>query len=136
MSGMYQELFNPRSKNEQELCEMRKDGDAVDSNDFEVSVHEVKTRLDKGEPLFLLDVRQPFEYNLVHLEAKLIPLNDLPNRLLELDREREIILYCHSGVRSASATNYLRSNGFKRARNLVGGIDKWAREIDPTMRRY
>jgi sulfur-carrier protein adenylyltransferase/sulfurtransferase len=133
---MYEGSFHPRPTKDQELCEMRKEGDSVENDDFEASVHEVKTRLDKGEPLFLLDVRQPFEYDMVHLDAKLIPLNDLPNRLLELDREREIILYCHSGVRSASATNYLRSNGFKRARNLAGGIDKWAREIDPTMPRY
>jgi sulfur-carrier protein adenylyltransferase/sulfurtransferase len=119
-----------------ELCGMMKVRDAEENDSFEVSVHEVKTRLDKGEQLFLLDVRQPFEYEMVHLDAKLIPLNELPHRLSELDREREIILYCHSGVRSTSAANFLRSNGFKRAKNLTGGIDMWAREVDPTMARY
>jgi rhodanese-related sulfurtransferase len=115
---------------------MMKERDAEENDSFEVSVHEVKTRLAKGEQLFLLDVREPFEYDMVHLDAKLIPMNELPHRLSELDREREIILYCHSGVRSASAANFLRSNGFKRAKNLTGGIDMWAREIDPTMARY
>jgi rhodanese-related sulfurtransferase len=104
--------------------------------DPKISVHELKARLDKGETLFLLDVREPFEYEMVHLDATLVPLRQLPERLSEIDREREIIVYCHSGVRSASAVSFLRSSGFKSARNLSGGIDEWARKVDPTMMRY
>ena len=120
----------------QEFCGMKKERNAEEYGSLEVSVQELKTRLDKGEALFLLDVREQFENEMVHLDAKLIPLNTLPDRLSELDREREIIVYCHSGVRSASAAEYLRSNGFKYAKNLTGGIDEWARKVDPTLPRY
>ena len=107
-----------------------------ESGNLNVSVQQLKDRMDKGEKPFLLDVREPFEYDIAHLDAKLIPLQTLPNRLSELDREQEIIVYCHTGVRSASATQYLRSNGFMLARNLSGGIEEWARKIDITMKRY
>ena len=120
----------------QEFCGMKSESKAGELETFNVSVEEIKERLDKSEPLFLLDVRERFEYDLVHLDAHLIPINELPERLSELDRGREIIVYCHTGVRSRSAVEYLRSNGFKRAKNLTGGIDEWAREIDPSMVRY
>ena len=120
----------------QEFCGFRMESETKKFGDFEMSVQELKQRLDKGESLFLLDVREPFEYDLAHLNAKLIPLNELPLRLSELDRRREIIVYCHSGLRSASATEYLRSNGFEFARNLSGGIDEWAKTIDRSMIRY
>jgi molybdopterin/thiamine biosynthesis adenylyltransferase/rhodanese-related sulfurtransferase len=120
----------------QEFCGMKKEQDQEKLGSLDVSVQELKARLDKGEKPFLLDVREPFEYDIAHLDAKLIPLQTLPNRLSELDREREIIVYCHTGIRSASAAEYLRSNGFKLAKNLSGGIAEWSRKIDPTMPRY
>lgn len=103
---------------------------------FQISVQELKQRIDRGDRPLLIDVREPFEYELVRLDARLIPLSTLPDRLSELSRDKEIIVYCHSGVRSSSAVAYLRSNGFPNARNLTGGIDAWAREIDPAMARY
>jgi len=103
---------------------------------FKISVQELKQRLDKGEMLTLLDVREPFEFDLVHLNARLIPLETLPNRLNELSREHEIIVYCHTGARSYSAVEFMRTNGFTNVKNLTGGIEAWAREIDPTMIRY
>lgn len=101
-----------------------------------ISVRELKQRLDNGDKLTLLDVREPFEYDIVHLEAKLIPLRTLPGKLSELNPRDEIVVYCHTGVRSRSAVEFLESNGFSNVRNLTGGIEAWAREIDPTMVRY
>jgi molybdopterin/thiamine biosynthesis adenylyltransferase/rhodanese-related sulfurtransferase len=89
-----------------------------------------------GETLFLLDVREPFEYEIVHLDATLVPLHELPKRFSDLDDERETIVYCHTGVRSRSAVEFLKSNGFKNVKNLTGGIEAWAREVDPTIERY
>lgn len=102
----------------------------------QISVHQLKERIDKGEQLFILDVREHFEFRLAHLDAHLIPLHELANHLSELNPDNEIIVYCHTGVRSTSAVGFLKSNGFKNAKNLTGGIDAWAREIDPTMIRY
>ena len=120
----------------QEFCGMKKEPDHEKSTSLDVSVSELKARMDKGEKLFLLDVREPFEYDIAHLDATLIPLNTLPSRMSQLDRDREIVVYCHTGRRSASAAEYLRSNGFKRAKNLTGGIDEWARKVDTSMNRY
>lgn len=103
----------------------------------EISPSELKQRLDANEPLFLLDVREPSEYDIVHLEgAKLIPLNTLPHHVEELPADREIIVYCHHGTRSLYATAYLQQNGFTDAKNLIGGIDQWAAEINPNLQRY
>jgi adenylyltransferase/sulfurtransferase len=69
-------------------------------------------------------------------DARLVPLNSLPDALDTLDRSEEMVVYCHHGLRSAAAVDWLREQGFDRARNLVGGIDRWSREVDPSMRRY
>ncbi len=102
----------------------------------EISVIELKQRLDNGEDIFILDVRQPDEFSYCNLGGLLIPLSELPGRLGDLDREREIVVVCHSGARSARATQFLHRAGFLGAKNLAGGVDSWAREIDPTMPRY
>lgn len=84
----------------------------------------------------LLDVREPWEHQVARIEpAKLVPMNELPGRLESLDRSRAIIVYCHHGVRSDMAAEWLRSQGFP-ARNLAGGIDRWSREVDPSIPRY
>jgi len=101
-----------------------------------VTVTDVKSRLDRGEDLFLLDVREPHEYDIANLGGHLIPLNDLPRRVHELDSSRDIVVYCHSGVRSGQAVQFLKSLGFRKVKNLSGGIDAWAEEIDPAMARY
>jgi adenylyltransferase/sulfurtransferase len=105
--------------------------------DFNISQADLKARLDRGEACVLLDVREPQEHQIARLPGSVfIPLGELVARQGELDPDAEIVVYCHHGVRSASATAYLRSAGFPRARNLVGGIDSWSLKIDPTMARY
>jgi rhodanese-related sulfurtransferase len=88
------------------------------------------------EPLVLLDVREPEEHAICHLTDLVIPLGELERRAGELDRNRETVVYCHHGIRSKHAAALLRHHGFARVRNLSGGIDRWACEIDKTMRRY
>ena len=80
----------------------------------------------------LLDVREPFEYALCHIEGTtLIPMGELERRVGELSAEKDMVVYCHTGIRSARAVNFLKSRGFKKAINLKGGIEAWAEEIDP-----
>ena len=103
----------------------------------EISPQALKQQLDTDASVFLLDVREPSEYDIVHLEgARLIPLNTLPHHIDSLPTDREIVVYCHHGQRSLYATAYLHQNGFGDAKNLAGGIDQWAAEIDPTLPRY
>ncbi len=103
----------------------------------EISPAELKQRLDADAPLLLLDVRETVEYDIVHLQgAKLIPINTLPNHIQDLPADTEIIVYCHHGTRSLYATAYLHQNGFAEAKNLSGGIDQWATDIDPSLPRY
>jgi adenylyltransferase/sulfurtransferase len=102
----------------------------------EVTPTTLKRLLDGGSKLVLLDVREPFEYTLNHLKgSKLIPLGELERRVGELDRADEIVVYCHVGIRSARAVEFLASKGLK-ARNLTGGIRAWANEVDPQMVVY
>ena len=103
----------------------------------EISVRELKQKLDQGEPILLIDVREPLEHQIVHLdEALLIPLNNLPQQADQLDPNREIVIYCHHGMRSMQATYYLYQLGFQNVKSLSGGIDHWAIEINPTLNRY
>jgi adenylyltransferase/sulfurtransferase len=102
----------------------------------EITPEALKARLDRGEEIFILDVREPHEYQFANLGGHLIPLNALPGRLAELDASREIIVHCKLGGRSAKAVELLRKSGFSNVKNLVGGIDAWARRIDRTMKRY
>jgi molybdopterin/thiamine biosynthesis adenylyltransferase/rhodanese-related sulfurtransferase len=101
-----------------------------------ISVTALKAKLDRGEGLFLLDVREPGEYEIVNLGGHLIPLNDLPRRVHELDSSRDTVVYCHSGIRSGKAVQFLKQLGFRKVKNLLGGIDAWAEVIDPGMPRY
>ena len=91
----------------------------------QISAKELKNRLDAGEEIFILDVREPAEYQAANMGGKLIPLNSLPLRLNELDREREIVVHCHAGVRSQNAAEFLLQNGFAKVANLSGGILAW-----------
>jgi adenylyltransferase/sulfurtransferase len=118
------------------FCGIGKGAGKTETPSNEISVQQVKQRIDNGDPIFLLDVREPFEHRLAHLNALLIPLQELADRYRELNPSNEIIVYCHTGARSASAAKFLRSKGFKNVKNLIGGIDAWAREIDPTIARY
>lgn len=107
-----------------------------DKKSLEITVQELKARLDHGEQLFMLDVREPFEYQIANLGGNLIPLRQLPQAMKELDAQREIIIYCHTGNRSAEAVEFLYEHGFKNVKNLVGGIREWSVKIDPRVPRY
>jgi sulfur-carrier protein adenylyltransferase/sulfurtransferase len=98
---------------------------------------ELNDELQHHKKVLLLDVREPHEFEIVHLPgAKLIPLNELPNRVNELDSADEIVAYCHTGGRSARATDFLRGIGYKKVRNLEGGVEAWSIEVDPSLPRY
>ena len=84
----------------------------------------------------IIDVREPHEYRIANLNGYLIPLNDLPKRVNELDSAKDIVVYCHTGRRSGRAVDFLREVGFRRVKNLKGGIDEWAAKIDPSLPRY
>jgi sulfur-carrier protein adenylyltransferase/sulfurtransferase len=120
----------------QEFCGIRGEEKAVETGIPEMTVEELKRRLDAGENLFVLDVREPHEYQICNIGGHLIPLGDLPNRVNELDSSREIVAHCRSGVRSAKAVNFLQQAGFKKVHNLAGGILAWADRVDPKMPKY
>ena len=101
-----------------------------------MQVEELKRRLDAGDNLFVLDVREPHEYQICNINGYLIPLGDLPKRVSELDSSREIVAHCRSGVRSGKAVEFLQQAGFKKVHNLAGGILAWADRIDPKMPKY
>ncbi|HSH46439.1 MAG TPA: molybdopterin-synthase adenylyltransferase MoeB [Longimicrobiales bacterium] len=114
-------------------------GEVEDAKDDEIGAAELKERLDRGESVDLLDVREPFEWGIANLGeygAKLIPMKELTDRLDELDPEHEIVVYCRSGARSERVTNYLRQHGFPKARNLRGGVLAWGDEVDPSFPKY
>jgi rhodanese-related sulfurtransferase len=103
----------------------------------EIEPVDLKKRLDQGETVFILDVREPEEVAIASLPgAKHIPMGDIPSRLTELDPDREIIVVCHHGVRSAQVAMYLARMGFEHTVNLSGGIDAWSQDADPATPRY
>jgi rhodanese-related sulfurtransferase len=106
---------------------------------LEVSCAEVKTQLDTGNHLVLVDCREQHEFNLVAIDgAVLLPMSETPARVGELEahRGRPILVYCHHGMRSAQVAVWLRGQGFTQAQSMSGGIDRWAVEIEPGMPRY
>lgn len=102
----------------------------------EITVGELKEWRDRGDDIFLLDVREPHEYAIVNIGGHLIPLNELPGRVHELDSSKEIVVHCHHGPRSRRAVDFLKQTGFKKVKNLIGGIDHWAGVVDPSLPRY
>ena len=84
----------------------------------------------------LLDVREPYEYQIAQIGGKLIPQNDVPNRLAEIDRDREVIVHCRSGARSQRIAEFLQQSGYPKVVNLAGGILAWSDEIDPYVQKY
>jgi adenylyltransferase/sulfurtransferase len=103
---------------------------------FEITVEELKKRLERKDDIFILDVREPREYEICNLDGYLIPLRDLPKRINELDTAKEIVVHCKVGSRSRTAVEFMKQAGFRKIKNLVGGIDAWAERIDRTMARY
>ena len=111
-------------------------GTPVQNGIPQVTAVELKKRLDNNDDIFVLDVREPHEYQIANLGAKLIPLGDLPARAGELDKDRETIVHCKSGGRSQKAAEFLAQNGFKKVWNLAGGITGWSNDVDPTVPKY
>jgi adenylyltransferase/sulfurtransferase len=114
-------------------------GEAEIDDETRITPRAAKLRLDRGENLFILDVREPIEYQMSHLPgATLIPMGTLPSRVGEIAarRDEEVIVLCHHGIRSQMVSGWLRKHGFKKVKNLEGGIDRWAAEADPSIPRY
>jgi rhodanese-related sulfurtransferase len=110
---------------------------AHDHDDEEITPQDLRRHLALGHEVLLIDLRQPWEYQRVHLDgAMLIPLHELPSHLDELGPARFIVVYCHHGIRSFQAMTFLRRIGFRDVKNLQGGIERWSAEIDPSLPRY
>jgi rhodanese-related sulfurtransferase len=102
----------------------------------EIQAEELKTRLDKGENLYLLDVRDEYEYEISNIGGHLIPLPELPKRLSELNTNEEIVALCKMGPRGVKAVELLQKQGFKKVSNLRGGIHAWSDRVDRSIRKY
>src|SRR5256714_5302687 len=120
----------------EEFCGIRGEEAPAEVTTDEVEVEELKKRLDRGDDIYVLDVREPHEYDICNIGGHLIPLGGLPDRVNELHTSQEIICHCRSGMRSAKAVNFLRQAGFKKVHNLAGGILAWADRVDPSMPQY
>ena len=102
----------------------------------QISVKELKSRMDAGENVQLIDVREPFEAQIASMGGRLIPKGDVPNRLGEIDRSREVFLHCKTGGRSQQVAELLKQAGYERVVNVEGGITAWSEQIDPTVPKY
>ena len=103
----------------------------------QISATALNDRIQNKAPLFLLDVREANEFQFANIEnSVLIPLNQIPERLAELNPQQDIVVICHHGIRSQQACMYLASSGFEHAVNLAGGIDAWSCECDSSVPRY
>ena len=97
---------------------------------------ELKEKLNNGQNVSVLDVREPHEYEVANIGARLIPLAELPERLVELNRDETLAIHCKTGGRSARAVKFLQGAGFQNVYNVKGGIDAWSEEIDPSVPKY
>lgn len=103
----------------------------------EITVVDLKAALDKKEPLTLIDVRQPSEWEVCHIPgAKLVPMGEIREASAKWDKETHYAVVCHTGGRSARVVQWLRAWGFKNVVNVAGGVEEWADRVDPKMRRY
>jgi molybdopterin/thiamine biosynthesis adenylyltransferase/rhodanese-related sulfurtransferase/molybdopterin converting factor small subunit len=119
----------------QDFCGIRPHTAADD--EWDITARELKARLDRGEPITLLDVREPHEWDIAHLEgARLIPVAQVQARAAELNTAEDIVVYCKGGTRSARAVQELRELGFRKLKNLKGGINAWSEDVDPSVPLY
>ena len=119
------------------FCGVPTQEESVGQNEYEISVQELKARMDRGDDFVLIDVREPFEHEISNIEkARLIPLSELEDHLSELDQDADYVIHCKSGGRSARAVDFLRAQGFENVKNLVGGINAWAQEVDTSLPTY
>ena len=109
----------------------------LDADTYTITPTQLKEMMREDKPFVLLDVRETWEYEMVHIaEAMLIPFGELPRRFREITPGIEVVVYCHWGMRSLDAAFLLQQLGFKSVKSLVGGIDRWAQEIDTEMLQY
>jgi adenylyltransferase/sulfurtransferase len=121
----------------EEFCGIRgEEAPAMTDGILEITPKDLKARQDRGDDLFILDVREPHEFQICNLNGKLIPLGELPGRVSELDSSREMVVHCRSGKRSADAIRFLQTAGFKKLLNLKGGVLAWSDQVDPSMPKY
>jgi adenylyltransferase/sulfurtransferase len=119
-----------------EFCGVRGEDSAIGAQVPEMTAVELKRKMDAREEPFILDVREPHEFQICHIGGHLIPLRDVPQRVHELDSARDIVVHCRSGVRSAAVVDFLTQAGFKKVWNLRGGILAWSDEVDPKVPKY
>jgi adenylyltransferase/sulfurtransferase len=120
----------------EQFCGIRGEEAPVSGNIPQIQPEELKRKIERGEDVFVLDVREPHEYQICNLGGYLMPLGELPRRVHELDSSREIVAHCRSGMRSAQAVQFLRQAGFRKVKNLAGGILAWSERVDPTVPKY
>jgi len=127
----------------QEFCGVAPTGGALKTEEAalkngipQITAMELKRRLDAGENILVLDVREPYEYQIANIGAMLIPLQEVPQRLNEIDRDREVVVHCRSGARSQRVAEFLAQSGYARVSNLAGGILAWSDEVDPAVPKY
>jgi rhodanese-related sulfurtransferase len=110
---------------------------AMNTDNLEIAPTELKQNLDRGENLLLIDVREPWEYNIGHIaDSKLIPMGSVPANLQSIDSGEPVVVYCHHGMRSLDVAVWLRAQGVENVRSLAGGIDRWSLEVDSKIPRY
>jgi rhodanese-related sulfurtransferase len=107
---------------------------------LETTVRDVKRRIDDGEKLVFIDVREPEEYAIAKIQgSELVPMRSIPANLQSLDAKADdaaLVIYCHHGIRSLQVANWLREQGLEDCQSMAGGIDAWSQEIDPSIPRY
>ena len=121
----------------QEFCGIPQAGAAEEANGVpEITVGELKAKMDSDEDINVLDVREPHEYEVANIGVKLIPLGELPQRLAELDQDEYFVIHCKTGARSGRAVKLLQDAGFQNVYNVRGGITAWSEEVDPSVPKY
>jgi adenylyltransferase/sulfurtransferase len=121
----------------EQFCGVTHQPQVAVGEDFEITPLELKAKMDRGDDFVLIDVREPEEYAICRIPgARLIPRASLPERLHELSSADEIIVHCRSGVRSGAAVEFMKQAGYRKVKNLVGGILRWSDDVDPTVPKY
>ena len=118
------------------IAPARNEDNTVKNGIPQITVSELKRRIDAGEDLFILDVREPFEYQIANIGGKLIPQGEVPQRLAEIDRNRQIVVHCKAGGRSQRVAEFLKQSGYPDVVNVAGGILAWSDQIDPSVKKY
>jgi adenylyltransferase/sulfurtransferase len=120
----------------EQFCGIRGEEHAEEAAVPEITPVELKQRLDRGDDIYILDVREPHEYQICHINGHLLPLGELPARVHELNSADDIVVHCRSGVRSGKAVDFLRKAGFRKVKNLKGGILAWSDQVDSSVPKY